>query len=98
MIMSIGERAVWAAEYIREREEQRDDYWHYSGLAEKEGRPFKRTMEEAFEGASHEAVMAACSAVDELRETRARWEETHRQHPDLSDHDLLMLRTMLGEE
>jgi len=98
MILSSGERALWAMEYVRERNEQTDEYWHQSFLAEEDGRPFAQTTEEAYASASHEAAMAACQAVDELRKTRDSWEEVHRQHPEMNHDDLRMLRAMLGEE
>jgi hypothetical protein len=98
MILSSGERAVWAAEYVRERDEQMDEYWHQGYLAEMDGGALTQTDEEAFASASHEAAFAACKAVNELRKTRDSWEEVHRQHPEMNDDDLRMLRAMLGEE
>jgi len=91
VILSSGERAVWAAAFARERAERLAD------LSE-EDLEYREARGEAlspYQEAIHGAIKSACGAVEDLRVESAEWLSVGV----VADHEMfLMLRAMLGEE
>lgn len=91
MVLTSGERAVWAAEYVRKRGER------MAVLAD-EDLEFRESRGEAlspYQEAIQSAIGAAWGAVQDMRDELKEWLAVGAMD---GDEKFAMLRAMLGEE
>ena len=96
MILSSGERAVWAAAYLKEREQIGRDHDPRSWRQPPTGKAMEDALRIADEDAVCGGIIAAHFAVEELRDGLGLL--VARPNPGAGALDAIqMLRAMLGE-